>query len=77
MNWVLDADIRDFFGSLDHSRLLEFIEHRTADRRVLRLIKKWLGAGVIENGKWSRTPGGTAGSIGIAAVGQRLPALRL
>ena len=60
VNWVLDADIRDFFGSLDHCRLLEFIEHRTADRRVLRLIKKWLGAGVIEDGKWSQTPGGTA-----------------
>jgi RNA-directed DNA polymerase len=60
VNWVLDADIRDFFGSLDHSTLLEFLGHRIADRRVLRLISKWLSAGVIEDGRWSRTEHGTA-----------------
>ncbi|MCA1700393.1 MAG: group II intron reverse transcriptase/maturase [Actinobacteria bacterium] len=60
VNWVLDADIRDFFGSLDQSWLVNFLEHRIADRRVLRLIRKWLGAGVIEDGKWSQTEGGTA-----------------
>ena len=60
VSWVLDADIRDFFGSLDHSWLLKFLEHRIADRRVLRLVQKWLSAGVIENGKWSQTPGGAA-----------------
>jgi group II intron reverse transcriptase/maturase len=60
VSWVLDADIRDFFGSLDHSWLLKFLEHRIADRRVLRLIQKWLSAGVIENGKWSQSAGGTA-----------------
>ena len=60
VNWVLDADIRDFFGSLDRSWLLKFLEHRIADRRVLRLISKWLGAGVIEDGKWSETAGGAA-----------------
>ena len=57
---MLDADIRDFFGSLDRSWLLKFLEHRIADRRVLRLISKWLGAGVIEDGKWSETAGGAA-----------------
>jgi RNA-directed DNA polymerase len=60
VNWVLDADIRDFFISLDWSWLLKFLEHRIADRRVLRLIQKWLSAGVIENGKWSESVQGTA-----------------
>jgi len=58
VNWVLDADIRDFFTSLDHRWLATFLEHRIADQRVLRLIRKWLNAGVIENGKWSETPEG-------------------
>lgn len=60
VSWVLDADIRDFFGSLDHGWLRKFLGHRIADRRVLRLIDKWLGAGVVEDGKWSQTEGGTA-----------------
>jgi group II intron reverse transcriptase/maturase len=53
VNWVLDADIRDFFTSLDHAWLRRFLEHRIADKRVLRLIGKWLAAGVIEDGRWS------------------------
>jgi RNA-directed DNA polymerase len=60
VNWVLDADIRDFFSSLDHGWLMRFLEHRVTDRRVLRLIQKWLRAGVVENGTWSATEGGTA-----------------
>jgi group II intron reverse transcriptase/maturase len=60
VSWVLDADIRDFFGQLDHDWLRRFLEHRIADRRVLRLIQKWLAAGVIENGEWSTTESGTA-----------------
>src|SRR5918999_880633 len=52
VNWVLDADIRDFFGSLDHGWMMRFLEHRVGDRRVLRLIQKWLAAGVIEDGAW-------------------------
>jgi RNA-directed DNA polymerase len=55
VNWVLDADIRDFFTSLDHRWLERFLGHRIADKRVLRLIGKWLAAGVIEDGKWSQT----------------------
>src|SRR6476659_293496 len=55
VNWVLDADIREFFTNLDHHWLMKFLEHRIADKRVLRLIGKWLAAGVIENGKWSQT----------------------
>jgi group II intron reverse transcriptase/maturase len=54
VNWVLDADIRDFFGQLDHSWLRKFLGHRIADKRVLRLIDKWLAAGVIEDGNWSQ-----------------------
>jgi RNA-directed DNA polymerase len=58
VNWVLDADIRDFFSTLDRAWLTKFLEHRIADRRVLRLIRKWLSAGVVENGSWSDTPEG-------------------
>jgi RNA-directed DNA polymerase len=53
VNWVLDADFREFFTSLDHQWLARFLEHRIADRRVLRLIGKWLAAGVIEEGSWT------------------------
>ena len=52
VNWVLDADIRDYFSKLDHSWLEKFLEHRIADKRVLRLIQKWLRAGVIEDGNF-------------------------
>jgi RNA-directed DNA polymerase len=51
VNWVLDADIRDFSGSLDRDWLRKFLRHRIADERVLRLIGKWLAAGVAEDGK--------------------------
>jgi RNA-directed DNA polymerase len=59
VNWVLDADLRDFFSTLDQVWLMKFLEHRVADRRILRLIRKWLSAGVIENGNWSETPVGS------------------
>lgn len=51
VNWVLDADIRGFFDAIDHGWLMRFVEHRIGDRRVLRLIQKWLRAGVIEGGQ--------------------------
>jgi RNA-directed DNA polymerase len=53
VNWVLDADFSDYFSSLDHQWLVKFLEHRIADKRVLRLIQKWLAAGVIEEGSWT------------------------
>ena len=53
VNWVLDADFREFFTSLDHRWLEKFLEHRIADKRVLRLIQKWMAAGVIEDGAWT------------------------
>ena len=59
VNGVLDADIQGFFDNLDHEWLMKFIEHRIADRRLLRLIRKWLRAGVSEDGKWSKTTVGT------------------
>ena len=59
VNWVLDADIRDFFGQLDRDWLRKFLGHRIADKRVLRLVDKWLAAGVIEDGTWSETPQGS------------------
>jgi group II intron reverse transcriptase/maturase len=55
VNWVLDADIRGFYDTLDHGWLMKFLEHRIADRRVLRLVQKWLRAGVSEDGEWSET----------------------
>lgn len=59
VNWVLDADIRDFFGQLDRTWLETFLKHRIADKRVLRLINKWLAAGVVEDGAWSQTEKGS------------------
>src|SRR6202051_1934436 len=59
VNYVLDADIRGFFDNLDKSWLAKFVEHRVADPRILRLIQKWLSAGVMEEGIWSETQAGT------------------
>jgi len=59
VNYILDADIRGFFDNLDKSWLIKFVEHRVADRRILRLIQKWLKAGVMEEGKWTEPQTGT------------------
>jgi group II intron reverse transcriptase/maturase len=59
VSWVLDADIRSFFDSLDHEWLMKFVAHRVADQRMLRLIRKFLRAGVSEDGEWSKTVVGT------------------
>jgi RNA-directed DNA polymerase len=59
VSWVLDADIRDFYGTINHEWLLKFIEHRIADRRIIRLIQKWLKAGVLEDGVWAANDKGT------------------
>ena len=59
VNWVLDADIRGFFDAIDHEWMLKFVEHRIADRRIIRLITKWLRAGVMEDGDWKETELGT------------------
>jgi group II intron reverse transcriptase/maturase len=59
VNWILDADVSNFFTTLDQAWLMKFLEHRIADKRVLRLIRKWLAAGVIEDGNWKETLEGT------------------
>ena len=59
VNWILDLDIRSFFDRLQHSWLVQFVEHRIGDRRVVRLIQKWLKAGVLKQGQWSETKEGS------------------
>jgi len=59
VNWVLDMDIRGFFDNMTHEWTNKFVEHRVGDPRVLRLIKKWLKAGVSEEGKWQESKTGT------------------
>jgi len=59
VRWVLDADIRGFFDTINHEWLVKFVEHRIADRRIVRLIHKWLAAGVMEDGRWTESAEGT------------------
>ena len=59
VNWVLDADIRGFFDNIDQEWMIQFVEHRIGDRRVVRLIQRWLKAGVLEEGKWAEVEAGT------------------
>ena len=59
VNWILDADIRSFFDGLSQEWLVRFLEHRIGDERILRLVRKWLKAGVLEDGKWSVSERGT------------------
>jgi len=68
VNFMLDADISDFFTQLDQGWLERFLEHRIADRRVLRLIQKWLRAGVIVDGEWSETEAGTAQGASVSPL---------
>ena len=68
VNWIVDADIRAFFDQLDRSWLVKFVEHRIGDRRVIRLISKWLGAGVMEEGEWWDTQRGTPQGSSVSPV---------
>jgi group II intron reverse transcriptase/maturase len=68
VNWVLDADIRSFFDSVDHEWLLRIVSHRIADRRILRLIRGWLRAGVVEGQERSETDRGTPQGAGISPL---------
>ncbi|WP_456639054.1 group II intron reverse transcriptase/maturase [Bradyrhizobium sp. USDA 10063] len=66
VNWVLDADIRSFYDSIDHEWLMRMVAHRIADPRILRLIRMWLEAGVLESGEWYETDKGTPQGAGIS-----------
>ena len=68
VNWVLDADIRGYFDAISHEWLVKFVEHRIADRRVVRLIQKWLNAGVLEDGEWRPSEMGTPQGGGISPL---------
>ena len=68
VNWVLDADLRKFFDSVDHGWLLRMVSHRIADPRVLRLVAQWLRAGVMESGEWHETNVGTPQGAGISPL---------
>ena len=59
VNWILDADIRSFFDELDQKWLVRFLEHRVGDERIIRLVRKWLKAGVLDEGQWSVSEKGT------------------
>ncbi len=59
VNWILDADIRSFFDSVSQEWLLRFLGHRIGDERVVRLVRKWLKAGVLDDGEWSVSAEGT------------------
>ena len=64
MNYILDCDVRGFFDSLSHGWLVRFIEHRIGDPRIVRLIRKWLQAGVLQDGEWKATDiGSPQGSV--------------
>jgi RNA-directed DNA polymerase len=68
VTWVLDADIRSFFDSVDHEWLLRMLAHRIADPRVLRLVRQWLEAGVLESDEWHETERGTPQGAGISPL---------
>jgi len=68
INWVLDADIRSFFDSVDQEWMLRIVAHRIADPRILQLIKRWLRAGILESGEWKETMSGTPQGAGISPL---------
>jgi RNA-directed DNA polymerase len=59
VNWIIDLDIRSFFDKIQHEWLVKFVEHRVGDKRIVRLIQKWLKAGVMEQGQWTETKEGS------------------
>jgi group II intron reverse transcriptase/maturase len=68
VSWVLDADIRGFYDAVDHEWLVKFVEHRIADRRVVRHVKKWLKAGVMEDGERRRVEEGTPQGSSVSPI---------
>jgi retron-type reverse transcriptase len=76
VNWVLDLDIREFFTSINHEWRVKFVEHRIADRRIVRLIQKWLRAGVLEDGERTQSEVGTPQGGGISPYPSIYPSVR-
>ena len=75
INWIVDADVSGFFDSLDHGRLQEFLQQRVKDGSILRLIGKWLHAGVLEGDTFLQSETGSPqGAVISPAVGQCIPA---
>ena len=68
VNWVLDADIRGYYEAIDHEWLVKMVEHRIGDRRIVRLIQKWLKAGVLENGEWTQKEAGVPQGGSVSCV---------
>lgn len=68
VNWIVDLDIRSFFDKLQHDWLVRFVEHRVGDKRMVRLIQKWLKAGVVEDGKWFQSEEGSPQGAVISPV---------
>jgi RNA-directed DNA polymerase len=68
VNWVLDADIRGFFDAIDRKWLIQFIEHRIGDKRIVRLLDQWLHAGVMESGQLTYGETGTAQGAAISPL---------
>jgi retron-type reverse transcriptase len=67
VEWVLEADLKNFFGSLSHEWMLRFVEHRVRDPRLISLIRRWLKANVLEDGEVQPSEKGTpqGGSISV------------
>ena len=72
VNWILDIDIRNFFGTVSHDWLKRFLEHRIGDKRVLRLIGKWLKAGVLEDGVVTQSGDGTPQGATVTPLTQKV-----
>jgi RNA-directed DNA polymerase len=68
VNWVLDFDVQTFFDSLDHEWMVRMLEHRIADRRIIRLIERWLKAGILESGEWRAVDKGSPQGSGISPL---------
>jgi len=68
VNWILDLDIRGFFDTINHEQLIRYVEERVADQRILRLIRKWLKVGLVEEDEWKETEVGTPQGSGISPL---------
>ncbi len=68
VTWVLDADLCDFFSKCDRTWMMKFLEHRIGDRRILRLIQKWLKAGIVEDGSWSMDSAGVVQGASVSPL---------